>query len=274
MPRLSVVLPAYNEATRLPRYLRAARPYLAGAFSDDYEVLVVDDGSEDGLAAEVGRLGVGWPQLTLLHHEHNQGKGAALRTGMAAAQGEVLLFADADGATPIEEEAKLRAEISRGAALAVGSRLLDSPGGAVSRSWRRDLPGRAFALLARSLFHLPVWDTQCGFKMFRREVVAPLLRVSRQDGYLFDLEVLAWASRLRYRIAEVPVRWRDVPGSKVRLCRDGWCMLRGTWQLYRTFQRTAAAPTSEDGLALDMVPLAPSLEASLVPLTPAPPRQL
>jgi dolichyl-phosphate beta-glucosyltransferase len=166
---------------------------------------------------------------------------------LAAAQGEEVLFADADGATPIAEEAKLRGILRRRTFVAVGSRLLHTPGTSVCRTLWRGLPGRAFAWLGRVLFGLPVRDTQCGFKMFRREVLAPLLDLCRESGYLFDLEILVWAFRLGYGIAEVPVVWREVPGSKVRLLRDGWAMLRGLFRLRRSLGRV---PLSQRVLAL------------------------
>jgi dolichyl-phosphate beta-glucosyltransferase len=237
-PILSVVLPAYNESSRLPPYLEAIRIYLDTAFPQHYEVVVVDDGSDDSLCGQLAPLRVERPQLILLRHEYNWGKGSAVRTGLAAARGEIVLFADADGATPIGEEAKLRNAICHGASVAIGSRLLFLGKSAVCRSLPRDLLGNAFAWLARAVFDLPVWDTQCGFKMFRHEVLSPLLDLCHESGYLLDLEILAWAHRLGYAIAEVPVSWRDVSGSKVHLLRDGWRMLSGLARLRRALRPT------------------------------------
>jgi dolichyl-phosphate beta-glucosyltransferase len=228
---LSVILPAYNEGTRLPPYLESMRTYLDATFPASYEVLVVDDGSSDGLAARVESLGHTWPSLRLLRHAENRGKGAALRSGLAAACGTLMLVADADGATPIREESRLREAIERGADVAVGSRLLPDPAGAVRRCWHRRLFGRSFAGMVRWVFDLPLRDTQCGFKMFRREVALHLLPFCHQTGYLFDVEALLRAHRLGYRLAEVPISWQDIPGSKVRLFRDGWRMVRGLAEL-------------------------------------------
>jgi dolichyl-phosphate beta-glucosyltransferase len=243
-PKLSVLLPAYNERVRLPPYLETIRLYLNGTFSGDYEVVVVDDGSDDGLAFELDLHRASWPELVLLGYPNNRGKGAALHTGLMAARGELVLIADADGATPIGEEAKLRAAIRGGASVAVGSRLLRLPGNFVFRSLQRQLPGRAFSWLTRAIFDLTVWDTQCGFKMFRREALPPLLDRCRECGYLFDLEILLWAERLGHRIVEVPVCWRDVPGSKVRLLHDGWAMFRGLLRLRRALGGTTLPPWS------------------------------
>jgi dolichyl-phosphate beta-glucosyltransferase len=237
--RFSVVVPAYQESCRLPSYLALMRRYLDLVFLDGYEVIVVDDGSTDDLAASLLEHSGPWPQLSVVRHSRNLGKGAALQTGMRAASAPFLLLADADGATPIEEEKRLRQALEGGAAIAVGSRLLRHPGAAVERVPSRQLSGKVFSFLVRSLFGLPVRDTQCGFKMFRREVALALLPHCCEAGYLLDLEILAWAHRLGYRIAEVPVSWRDMPGSKVRLLRDGWAMLRGLFRLRRALGHTA-----------------------------------
>jgi dolichyl-phosphate beta-glucosyltransferase len=234
---LSVVIPAYNEAVRLPPFLAAVRTYLATSGVADSEVIVVDDGSRDGLSDRIIGLSSEWPCLSLICHPTNLGKGAAVRTGMLAARGRLVLFADADGATPIEEERKLRATIEAGADLAVGSRLLG--GLEVERPWHRKLIGRLFAGLVHALLPVPVRDTQCGFKMFRRELVPSLFAPCSESGYLFDLYILASAVRLGYRIAEVPIRWVDIPGSKVRLFCDPWWMLLGSLRLRRSLAVTA-----------------------------------
>jgi dolichyl-phosphate beta-glucosyltransferase len=218
-PQLSLILPAFNEAARLPAYLTRVRTHLSERYGAAYEVLVVDDGSTDGLVALLSQAGCDWPQLRWLQHTQNQGKGAAVRTGMLAALGQRLLFADADGATPIEEEPQLSEAIQRGADLAIGSRLLAAADARRSRTWLRGLAGRGFAWLARTALHLSVRDTQCGFKMFRADVGQRLFSLLEEPGFFFDLELLARAERLGYRIAEVPVNWREVPGGHLHLAR-------------------------------------------------------
>ena len=234
---LSVILPAYNEAARLPPHLAAVRQYLQARYSDRYEVIVVDDGSGDGLANVLDGLAAAWPQLRVIRHAQNQGKGAAVRTGMLAAGGALLLFADADGATPIEEEGRLAAAIRAGADLAVGSRLLSAAGTRRSRNWLRGLAGRSFAATARRLLRLSVRDTQCGFKMFRRDVGRRLFSMLREPRYLFDLEVLALANRLGYRTAEVAISWRDVPGGQFKLSRQFPRVLVDLWRLWRRLRK-------------------------------------
>jgi dolichyl-phosphate beta-glucosyltransferase len=231
--RLSVVLPAYNEARRLPPYLAEVRAYLDGRYPGDYEVIVVDDGSGDGLGDVLAELAPDWPRLAVMRHETNRGKGAAVRTGMLAAAGRWLLFADADGATPIDQEARLARAIQAGADLAVGSRLVPAADVTRRRSRRRALVGRWFARLARCWLRIPVRDTQCGFKMFQREAGRKLFSLAQEPGYLFDLELLILAGRLGYRVVEVPVNWADVPGGHLSLARELGRILLGLWRLRR-----------------------------------------
>ena len=141
---LSLIMPAYNEAGRLPPYLASVRPYLDKRYAGCYEVIVVDDGSRDDLPEVLDRLAADWPQLAVMRHPINRGKGAAVRTGMLAAGGRLLLFADADGATPIDQEMKLAEGIQAGADVAVGSRLVDSAEVTRRRTRIRGLVGRLF----------------------------------------------------------------------------------------------------------------------------------
>lgn len=224
VPRWSVIIPAYNEAARLPRYLKDVLAYFE-ARDEAYEVIVVDDGSEDGTADRVREVAAGRPGVIVHALDRNRGKGHAVRAGMARAVGELRLMADADGATPIAEVARLEAAVTAGADLAVGSRVLEDP--AVIREVRahRKLSGHVFNFLLRRLGAAPVLDTQCGFKLFRGGVADDLFGVLRTDGFGFDVELVLRAERRGYRIAEVPVNWTDQPGSKVGVFRDGPRML-------------------------------------------------
>ena len=228
---LSVIIPAFNEADRLPRYLEEVRGHMTAAFGREYEVIVVDDGSDDDTSGAVICSAEGWPEFRLLRHPVNRGKGAAVRTGMLASVGLRVLFADADGATPIEEEAKLRSRIDAGADVAVGSRLLRNPGDESTRAWHRDLAGKAFAAVGRTVMGVNQLDTQCGFKMFRADAGRRLFEACTVDGYLFDLYILAMAERSGLRVAEVPVLWSEQPGSKIHLLKDSLGMLSGLWRL-------------------------------------------
>lgn len=240
---LSVILPAYNEVQRLPPYLAAIREYFNG-LDLPHEVIVVDDGSDDGTADLVRHAAIDWPELRLLRHAVNRGRGQAIRTGVEASDGRRILYADADGATPIEQEQGLRAALEDGADAAVGSRRLT--GTSVRRQLHRALIGTAFSSLVRLLVGTPVRDTQCGFKMFRRETILELLRWCDDPGYLLDVELLAVAGRLGFRVVEVPVTWSEVPGSKVRVLRDGWRMFRGLWRLRRSLRTMSPAHVRVD----------------------------
>ena len=222
--RWSVVIPAYNEAARLPRYLREVVDYFDGR-NEPYEVLVVDDGSSDGTATCVRDMGRAHASIGLLVCPDNRGKGRAVCAGMTRARGALRLMADADGATPIAEVKRLEVAIESGADLAVGSRA--RPDASVVRQTRfhRRAMGNVFNWIVRRLGVGDIRDTQCGFKLFRGEVAADLFTELRGDGYGFDVELLLRARRRRYHIVEVPVNWADQPGSKVGVLWHGPRML-------------------------------------------------
>lgn len=231
---LSVIVPAFNEAARLPRFLASMQGYFDGNHGCPYEVIVVDDGSTDFTADVVRELAASWPQLRLVGLKCNSGKGAAIRLGFEHVRGDWALVADADGATPICELSKLQSASDSGADVAIGSRLSGSSG--VRRARLRGLTGRLFAFAVSVTFGMPIWDTQCGFKLFRRDVGRDIVRACQENGYLIDLEVLLHARRNGLKVVEVPVEWQDVPGSKVHLFRDGMRMVGGLWRLRRRFR--------------------------------------
>lgn len=219
-PGWSVIIPAYNEAARLPSYLKETQAYFEGR-DESYEVIVVDDGSEDGTADRVREVAAGRPGVTVHALGRNRGKGHAVRAGMARAAGRLRLMADADGATPIAEVARLETAIAAGADLAVGSRVLRDR--SVTRQVRlhRKLSGHVFNFLVRRLGISSVVDTQCGFKLFRAAAAGAIFPHVITDGFGFDVELLMLAERRGFRIAEVPINWADQPGSKVGVLREG-----------------------------------------------------
>ena len=223
----SIVIPAYNEAARILPSLRAITAYMRDR-GQPYEILVVDDGSTDATASVVEALLASTPEIRLLRNPRRQGKGAAVRQGMREAVGRLQLFADADGATPIQELAQLEQALTAGADLAIGSRALASrlPGYAIKARLHRTLLGNLFNRIVRLSGLRGIADTQCGFKLFRRPIAQDLFSVSSIDGYSFDLELLYIARQRGYHIAEIPVNWSDQPGSKVHALRDGLSMLR------------------------------------------------
>lgn len=220
-----MIIPAYNEALRLPGYLKDVMAYFEGR-DETYQIVVVDDGSRDGTAERVREVAAGRAAVTVHALGENRGKGRAVRAGMVQATGALRLMADADGATPIAEVARLEASMDAGADIAVGSRVLRAPG--VTRQVRthRQLSGYVFNFLVRRLGVTGVIDTQCGFKLFRGPVAAALFPRLTTDGFGFDVELLMLAARSGYRVVEVPVNWADQPGSKVGVLRDGPRMLR------------------------------------------------
>lgn len=244
-PQLSIVIPAFNEAARIEPYLVAIREYVRGEYAGDCEVLVVDDGSRDGTTALVQKLAEAWPALRLIRHEANRGKGAAVRTGVAAARGRRILFADADGATPIEEERRLAIAVANGSEIAAASRYLAGPGVARDRNRRRETASLIFRILAKLLVGVGVKDTQCGFKMFQAGAGKALFELSQETGYLFDIEVLALAQRSGWSVKEVAVNWSEKPGSKVRFFRDSLRMFAGLWRLRRRLRSLPVATPIE-----------------------------
>lgn len=221
LPRVewSVVIPAYNEALRLPAYLKDMVAYFEGRDAP-YELLVVDDGSTDGTAERVREIAAGRPFIGVHALPANRGKGAAVREGMRRARGALRLMADADGATPIGEMERLEGAIRRGADLAVGSRVLRDPTVVRQTRLHRRLSGHVFNFIVRRLGVSGVVDTQCGFKLFRGTVAHVLFSRMRTSGFSFDVEVLMMARLCGHRIAEVPVNWTHQPGSRVNLVTD------------------------------------------------------
>lgn len=219
-----MVIPAYNEARRLPGYLREVVAYFDGR-GEAYEVLVVDDGSRDATVGRVRELALPHPAVRLHTLPDNRGKGYAVRAGMARTTGALRLMADADGATPIVEVKRLEAAIQSGADLAVGSRALRDPSVVVRARLHRKLSGHVFNAIVRRLGVSAVVDTQCGFKLFRGAVADALFPALRTDGFGFDVELILLAQQRGYRIAEVPINWADQAGSKVGVLKDGPRML-------------------------------------------------
>lgn len=225
---LSIVVPAYNEERRLEATLRAMAAHLCEQ-RRSFELLVVDDGSTDGTSRLVHRLSEELPELRLIRLAENRGKGFAVRSGVVNSRGRLVLFADADGATPITELGRLEAAIAAGADVAIGSRAVHADGVRVAAKLYRHLMGRAFHLMVGALAVRGIADTQCGFKLFRAAVAHDLFSRMRMRGFSFDVEVLLMAQRLGYGIAEVPVNWTHQPGSRVNLALDS---VRMAWDLF------------------------------------------
>ena len=228
---LSLVIPAYNEATRLGESLQTAFGYL-NAHTSESEVIVVDDGSTDE-TAQVAEQSfahfAGRSRSSLIRVPANRGKGHAVRAGLLAARAPIALFSDADLSTPLTEMPKLVAPIRAGEYdLVFGSRALDRSLIGTHQPWRREQSGRVFNLVMRLATGLPFWDTQCGFKAFRMDVCRPIIEGSKIDRFGFDVELLYVAHLAGLRLSERAVRWNDVAGSKVSFLNglDGFLELR------------------------------------------------
>ena len=214
-PRRSIVIPCYNERTRLPATLASVQAYVT-ARSVPTEIVVVDDGSRDGTADWVMEQAALDPRVRLVSYGGNRGKGYAVTTGMLAARGEAILFMDADGATPVEEADPFWARLESGAAdVVIGSRRAAGSQVEVAQKALRSLASDVFALLARVLLVYGVQDTQCGFKMFSRAAAGQIFSKVGTASAIFDMEVLLLAGRQRLRVAELPVRWRHDDDSRL-----------------------------------------------------------
>jgi len=216
--KISVIVPAYNEALRILPSLDRVFAYM-DAHHPDYEVLVVDDGSSDGTADVVQQRFASRPELRVLGYGGNRGKGYAVRYGGMQARGEFVVFSDADFSTPIEEIEKLLASLQAGSDLVIASRAHSQATIEERQPFYREGVGKLFNWLVR-MFILPAFrDTQCGFKAYRREPMVPVLIQQEIDGFAFDVEMIALAQARGLRISEVPVTWKNSPSSSVKLSR-------------------------------------------------------
>ncbi len=218
-PDLSVVIPAYNEERRLPPTLDRVTEFLR-QWGRPHEVVVVDDGSSDATARVAERPGV-----SVVRNEGNRGKGYSVRRGMLAATGERRLMCDADLSTPIEEVLRLMAKMDEGYEVVIASRALPGSNVEVHQPWFRENTGRLFNLLVRVLVLPGLHDTQCGFKLFTARAAREAFGATRLDGFSFDVEAL-FAARLRgYRVAEIPVTWRNDAATRVGLAKGARAFL-------------------------------------------------
>lgn len=211
---LSIIIPAYNEANRIGPTIGKIVDY-ARSNSLDIELIVVDDGSSDGTADIAQRCDC----ARIIRLEKNSGKGRAVREGMIAARGDVVMFTDADMSAPIEETDKLSQAIEDGFDVAVGSRMAKPRQIDKFQPVHRMALGLAFGGLVQLVFNTGVRDTQCGFKMFTKRAAKLLASNMTVDGFTFDVEMLALARRMGLSVAEIPVKWHDVSGSKVNVVK-------------------------------------------------------
>ena len=220
MTQYSFIVPAYNESSRIRPTLDEILRYAAEQHWDT-EILVVDDGSRDDTPDVVREYARAHSQIRLLQNPGNRGKGFSVRSGMLHARGDVCLFSDADLSSPIAEAQKLFDAIRGGADVAIGSRWLRAELQTERQPLYRQAFGRIFNLVLRLFLGLHFKDTQCGFKVFRREVAQRVFPLQRIERWGFDPEVLYIARRMGFAVAEVPVVWAHSEGTRLHPFRDG-----------------------------------------------------
>ncbi|MBI2623017.1 MAG: glycosyltransferase family 2 protein [Candidatus Liptonbacteria bacterium] len=215
-PFLSIIIPAYNEAKRLPPTLRDIDAEMRKE-NFAYEIIVVSDGSTDATVDEARRVAEDIPCLTLIDNKENRGKGAVVRQGMLAARGDIRLFTDADNSTSIKHFRAMCPYFEQGFGVVIGSRavrgaVLDPP-----QPIFRRIAGKALNLVTQALLLPGIWDTQCGFKAFTAAAAQEIFAKARVNGWAFDVEALALAKALGFRVREIPVTWKNNAFSRVPL---------------------------------------------------------
>ena len=218
--KLSIVIPAFNEANRIGPTLVAAYAYFRELIPD-HELLVVDDGSRDNTSGLVRQLQTEQiPTLRLLANGRNMGKGGALQHGMLAANGDYLLFCDADQSTPFTEMEKFLPAMEQKEPVVIGTRKSDGADVKKHQPWLRETMGKGFTVLSRAMIGVKVSDFTRGFKLFSRDAAQAIFRRQRIYDWSFDSEILHIAAKLGYNITEVPVTWINSEDTRVNLVRD------------------------------------------------------
>ncbi len=232
-PDVSIVVPAFDEQDRLASPLSRILAYI-GQSKLAAELIVVDDGSSDNTAEVARKLLSESPKIEskVIRYEPNRGKGFAVKTGLLASRAEIAIFTDADLSTPIEELPKLVEPIRAGEYdVTFGSRAIDRSLIGTHQPWRREQGGRVMNQIIKQMSGLRFYDTQCGFKAFNMLEFRPLLDLMTIDRFGFDVEFLFVAQYHGLKLAEIPVRWNDVAGSKVSVFRDTRRMFSELYQI-------------------------------------------
>jgi dolichyl-phosphate beta-glucosyltransferase len=219
-PTYSIVIPAYNEESRLAATLSSVLAYVH-AQAWDAEVLVVNDGSRDRTLEIVQTFAAKDPTLRLVQNPGNRGKGFSVRNGMLHARGRIVLFTDADLSSPIEEAPKLFNALDEGADIAIGSRWLRSETQTHRQPLHRQLFGRIFNVLLRLTLGLQFADTQCGFKAFKRPAVDAIFPLQKIERWGFDPEILFLARKFKFKVKEIPVAWGHSGDTRINSLIDG-----------------------------------------------------
>jgi len=227
---LSVIIPAYNEENRIGQTITKICGYLA---QQDYlsEIIVVNDGSTDDTFEKASEALKGMERSQVLSRLRNFGKGYSVREGVIVAKGQCILFSDSDLSTPIEELDKFLPWLEKGFDVVIGSRALPDSDIQIRQSLVRESMGKMFNVFVQMLVMKGIKDTQCGFKLFRREAVMDIFPRVKTKGFSFDVEVLLLSRKLGYRIKEIPVIWRNSPESKVKMVSGSLKMFLDLWRI-------------------------------------------
>lgn len=229
---VSAVIPVYNDLPALKIAIPASIETLS-RITDSFEILVAEDGSTDGSAEYVRTVEKTDPRIHLLHSDQRLGRGRALDRAFTAARGTIVCYYDVDLATDMQHLSEMIGAIRDGFDIATGSRLLQESD--IVRTGGREIASRGYNLLVRTILGSKLYDHQCGFKAFNRARLMPLLDWVDDKHWFWDTEVLVRGSRAGYRIREIPVRWRQGPGTTVRrkdVVEMGSAILRLWWSLH------------------------------------------
>jgi dolichyl-phosphate beta-glucosyltransferase len=253
---LALVLPAFNEQDRLPNTLEQLRRF-AGESGLAVQIIVADDGSSDS-TQEIVRRWMDRPSeeswsIDLVEIAH-RGKGAAVRAGLPELDAPVVGYADVDLSAGPDAILKLYRTVKDGADVAIASRSLPGSVLEIRQPWYRERAGRVFNLILRKLARIPYRDTQCGLKLFKREVANQIQRHQRLDGFAFDAELVVLAMRLGFSVEEVPIHWAHAEGSKLSLVKDSFRMARDMLRIVRRLRKVEIqAPGVPSDAAMEMM---------------------
>ncbi|MCK9418570.1 MAG: glycosyltransferase family 2 protein [Nitrospirae bacterium] len=228
--KLSIVIPAYNEALRIGKTLDSIRDYMK-VCGYSHEIIVVDDGSSDDTAMVVRKAAEKHPAIVLLQNGMNRGKGYSVKQGVLFSRGRFVLMSDADLSTPIAELGKLFKELEEGNDIAIGSRSVSGSMVLKRQKWFRQLMGKTFNKLVQAIAVFGIRDTQCGFKLFTADAARSVFSLQRIERFAFDVEALYLARKMDFGIREVPVIWVNSPDSRVSIFRDSLQMLRDLFRI-------------------------------------------
>jgi dolichyl-phosphate beta-glucosyltransferase len=229
---ISIVIPAKDEEARLPKFLSQLAEYCEGS-GKEYEIIVVDDGSVDRTVESAESFRFKWNNFHVLKLKKNKGKGNAVKSGMLRAAGHIVIFMDADGSTGLEAIEENLGYLDQGFDIVIGSRVVQDDRHKVVGHMHRKFMGAIFNFLVHTFLFKDVKDTQCGFKMFKRETARDLFRQVLIDGFGFDIELLYLACAGGYKVKEVPVNWTHVNGSRINLFLDSYRMFLNILQIRR-----------------------------------------